>query len=168
MARQEDEPEYVNDGILDPAQTLDGAPTEDPLDEGITVPEHWSTVERFGATAEEQQQGETLDQRFWQEEPDAVQDTDASEVGEWVSDTEAKPGRVVPADDGDGELLGREVPSVRGFGPEDDAMIVTDEDADRAAVPEDPPDESLAQAEAAQQREMERDAASDSDPNVSG
>lgn len=42
----------------------------DVLDEGYTAPDHWSAAQGFGNTPEEMHQGETIDQRVKQEEPE--------------------------------------------------------------------------------------------------
>ncbi|GAB3008535.1 hypothetical protein [Saccharothrix stipae] len=42
----------------------------DPLEEGVDPPEHWSGADRHGTTPREQREGETLDQRLAQEEPE--------------------------------------------------------------------------------------------------
>lgn len=46
----------------------------DPLEEGIEPPEHWSEASKYGTTPFEEHQGETLDQRLEQEEPDVSTD----------------------------------------------------------------------------------------------
>ena len=56
--------------VLDGADTLNGAPGDDPLDRGIVTPEHWSAGMRFGSAADEQETGESLDQLLAAEEPD--------------------------------------------------------------------------------------------------
>jgi len=56
--------------VLDASDTLDGAPGDDPLDRGVATPERWSAAMRFGSTAEEQEDGESLDQLLAEEEPD--------------------------------------------------------------------------------------------------
>lgn len=43
---------------------------EDVLDEGYTTPESWSPAQGFGNTPEEMRQGETIDQRVKQEQPE--------------------------------------------------------------------------------------------------
>ena len=48
--------------VLDASDTLDGAPGDDPLDRGVATPERWSAAIRYGTTAEEQEDGESLDQ----------------------------------------------------------------------------------------------------------
>ena len=79
---------------------LDDRGLDDPLDEGYSPPERWSGAEGFGNTADEQLQGETLDQRLAQEEPDidpyAIEDGD--EDGPEVGD--ARAGRLVSPDEG--------------------------------------------------------------------
>lgn len=45
---------------------------DDVLDEGYTTPERWSPAQGFGNTVEEMRQGESLDQRVRQEEPEPV------------------------------------------------------------------------------------------------
>lgn len=42
----------------------------DPLEEGMDPPEGWSAADRTGVTAREQREGETLDERLAEEEPD--------------------------------------------------------------------------------------------------
>ncbi|MFV0428209.1 MAG: DUF5709 domain-containing protein [Arachnia sp.] len=45
---------------------------DDVLDEGYMAPDHWSPAEGFGNTPAEMKQGETLEQRIRQEQPEAV------------------------------------------------------------------------------------------------
>ena len=57
-------------------------------DDGDTVvdpPEDWSEANRFGVTAEEQREGESLDARLAEEEPDVVED---------IEPDDGPPGRV--------------------------------------------------------------------------
>lgn len=42
----------------------------DPLEKGIEPPEHWSAVNRFGMTPAEAAQGQDLEHRLAEEEPD--------------------------------------------------------------------------------------------------
>ena len=65
--------------VLDASDTLDGEPGDDPLDRGVVPPERWSAGVRFGTTAEEQQEGESLDQQLAEEEPDTPFDADDEE-----------------------------------------------------------------------------------------
>src|SRR6266536_2107713 len=62
------EPE--DDGTLDAADTLEGDPGDDPLDQGIVPPDRWSAGQRYGTTAAEERAGESLDQLLAEEEPD--------------------------------------------------------------------------------------------------
>ncbi|HEY0470403.1 MAG TPA: DUF5709 domain-containing protein [Kribbella sp.] len=80
--------------------TLDDRGLDDPLDEGYSPPEKWSPAEKFGNTADEQLQGETLDQRLAQEEPDVDPYADD---GENVGGPEIggpRSGRLVAPDEG--------------------------------------------------------------------
>lgn len=43
---------------------------DDVLDEGYTAPEQWSAAQGFGNTPEEMRQGETINQRVKQEQPE--------------------------------------------------------------------------------------------------
>jgi len=59
-----------DEGQLQPSDTLEPADVADELDRGYSPPERPRGVEAFGTTAEEQHQGESLEQRIRQEEPD--------------------------------------------------------------------------------------------------
>jgi hypothetical protein len=60
--------------VQDSTDTLSGAPGDDPLDRGVVPPERWSAGVRFGDTAAEQSEGESLDQLLAEEEPDPALD----------------------------------------------------------------------------------------------
>jgi len=62
--------------VQDSTDTLSGAPGDDPLDRGVVPPERWSAGVRFGDTASEQSEGESLDQLLSEEEPDPALDLD--------------------------------------------------------------------------------------------
>jgi Family of unknown function (DUF5709) len=68
--------------VLDSTDTLDGAPGDDPLDRGVVPPERWSAGIRFGTTAEEQEEGESLDQLLAEEEPDDTLDETEAELSD--------------------------------------------------------------------------------------
>lgn len=52
----------------------------DPLEEAMDPPERWSAADRYGITAAEQRDGESLEQRLDQEQPDpALTDDDAAD-----------------------------------------------------------------------------------------
>jgi hypothetical protein len=69
--------------VLDSADTLDGAPGDDPLDRGVATPERWSAGMRFGTTAGEQREGESLDRLLAEEEPDTAFDADDDDEEPW-------------------------------------------------------------------------------------
>lgn len=85
---------------LQAEDTLNDRGVDDLLDEGYSPPEKWSAGEGFGTTADEALQGETLDQRIAQEEPDVdpyaeqAEDVGGPEVGTRRS------GRLVAPDEG--------------------------------------------------------------------
>lgn len=56
----------------------------DPLEEGMDPPEGWSAADRTGVTTREQREGETLDERLAEEQPDIgeMSDTVAPEIDE--------------------------------------------------------------------------------------
>ena len=59
-----------DEGQLQPYDTLDQDDVADELDRGYSPPEKPRGVDAFGTTVEEQRQGENLEQRLLQEEPD--------------------------------------------------------------------------------------------------
>jgi hypothetical protein len=96
---------------LDASDTLDGDPGDDPLDQGVAPPDRWSAGEGFGTTAEEEQEGESLDQLLAEEEPepDPYADSGGSEDDDedrraddlWGDDEpEPRSGRLVADDEG--------------------------------------------------------------------
>ena len=87
-----------------PEDTLVDRGVDDVLDEGYSPPENWGPGEGFGSTASETEQGESLDQRVSQEEPDSdpYADEDAqAPVDDEVGDDRS--GRLVDPDEGSGE-----------------------------------------------------------------
>src|SRR5688500_17524245 len=84
---------------LQPQDTLELDGVDDILDEGIVTRERWSPAEKFGNTPLEVRQGETLDQRIAQEEPDVdatdwdQEDLDDRQVGDRRS------GRLIMSDE---------------------------------------------------------------------
>ncbi|WP_426241665.1 DUF5709 domain-containing protein [Nocardioides sp. LHG3406-4] len=62
---------------LQPEDTLDDRGVDDILDEGISPPERYRGVTAKGVTTAEQIEGETLDERMAQEEPEVWEDADA-------------------------------------------------------------------------------------------
>ncbi len=110
---------------LQPEDTLVDRHVDDVLDEGYTAPEKWSPGQGFGTTAEEEEHGESLDQRLVQEQPDPAlaeveQAAAASTEGEdpvdaeldtdLVTDLDAEiDGAGALVDDQDGELIDDQV-----------------------------------------------------------
>jgi hypothetical protein len=76
--------------VQDGSDSLDGDPGDDPLDRGVAPPERWSAAMRYGTTAAEQEDGESLDQRLDEEEPDslALDDDPDPRAGRLVSKDE--------------------------------------------------------------------------------
>jgi hypothetical protein len=100
------DPETGAEGDNDQLQaedTLLDRGVDDVLDEGIVPNQKWSPAQGFGNTAAEQREGETLDQRIAQEEPDIDPDDwsednlDDDQVGDQRS------GRLVAPDEGSHE-----------------------------------------------------------------
>jgi hypothetical protein len=81
---------------LSPSEALDEDELRvDPLEKGVEPPEHWSAADRFGTTPREIREGEPMDQRLAEEEPDAEPEpipdrplaaTPAAELDETVED----------------------------------------------------------------------------------
>jgi len=69
----------MSEDQLQPEDTLDDRGVDDVLDEGISPPEAYRGVTAKGTTTAEQIEGETIDDRIAQEEPDVWE---ASEVDE--------------------------------------------------------------------------------------
>jgi hypothetical protein len=128
-----------DEGQLQPSDTLDQDDVADELDRGYSPPEKPRGVDAFGTTVEEQRQGENLEQRIRQEEPDpntaygapeneSGLDEEEDRVGgddpdsiaaedDFIGDAEVgdmRAGRLVAPDEGahedvDHEMVGRDV-----------------------------------------------------------
>ena len=81
---------------------VDSRGLTEPLDEGYSPPEKWSVGEGFGNTPAEEEQGETLEQRLAQEEPEPdpyeAAAAETEDVGGEVGNLRA--GRLVDEDEG--------------------------------------------------------------------
>jgi Family of unknown function (DUF5709) len=113
--------------VLDSSDTLDGAPGDDPLDRGVVPPERWSAGMRFGSTAGEQEEGESLDQMLAEEEPDPALDFDDDELPEDIAgDADAGDEDVdgLLLDDGPDPRAGRLVAEDEGAHPVDETDLV--------------------------------------------
>ena len=113
----------------DASDSLDGNPGDDPLDRGVAPPERWSAGMRFGTTAEEQEEGESLDQHLSEEVPDPSADPDAAdeEPAEDTSDDEEAADEYIDGlllDDGPDPRAGRLVAEDEGSHPAREADLV--------------------------------------------
>ncbi|HUC56621.1 MAG TPA: DUF5709 domain-containing protein [Streptosporangiaceae bacterium] len=113
-----------DEGVLDASDTLEGDPGDDPLDTGIIPADHWSAGERFGTTAAEEEEGESLDQLLAEEEPDVDPYADGGDYGE----PDPRAGRLVDTDDGDYEddeedLVARDVGIDAGAASAEEAAV---------------------------------------------
>ncbi len=64
------------DETLTPSEALDEDELRaDPLEAGIDPPEHWSAANRYGTTPREVREGEPLDRRLAEEEPDVASES---------------------------------------------------------------------------------------------
>jgi hypothetical protein len=127
-----DKEEQLSQG--QPYDTLDDRGLDDALDEGIVPPQKWSPGQGFGNTAAEQLEGESLDQRLAQEEPepdpwtDAAEDIDDGQVGAERS------GRLVAPDEGAHEDTERDA---LAFDVGIDGAGATAEEAAMHVIPDD-------------------------------
>lgn len=65
---------------LGPAESLDSDEVRnDDGDLVVDPPDHWSEADKFGMTAREQREGESLDARLAEEEPDVLPDVESVE-----------------------------------------------------------------------------------------
>lgn len=93
---------FEGNNQLDPSETLTGDNTEDPLDAGYSPPDYEPHATRFGTTAEEQSEGESLDQLLAEEEPDvsAADWPVADDYDIEFSAPDPRTGRLVAPDEG--------------------------------------------------------------------
>ena len=112
--------------VLDASDTLDGDPGDDPLDRGVAAPQRWSAAIRYGSTAEEQENGESLDQLLAEEEPDVADEADDEPIGDLAGDEDAGDEDVdgLLLDDGPDPRAGRLVAEDEGAHPDEEADLV--------------------------------------------
>jgi len=112
--------------VQDTTDTLSGAPGHDPLDGGVVPPERWSAGVRYGVTASEQSEGESLDQLLAEEEPDGALDYD--DDGDYAADLDQDAGDEdvdgLLLDDGPDPRAGRLVAEDEGAHPDDEEDLV--------------------------------------------
>jgi hypothetical protein len=94
-----------DDGVLEPIDTLDDEDLRsDVLDTGIDPGEGYRGATRFGTTAEEEREGESLDQLLAEEEPDVGGDdaewTDEDDPRDDDHVPDPRTGRLVAPDEG--------------------------------------------------------------------
>jgi Family of unknown function (DUF5709) len=151
MTERRHESEDLEDyEVLDTSDTLAGPPGDDPLDRGVATPEHWSAAIRSGGTADEQEDGESLDELLAEEEPDVSVEADGYDEladldeNEPVDDVrrsltadgpDRRAGRLVSEDDestdiDDGEATGRDAGIDSGGATAEEAAVhvLADED----------------------------------------
>lgn len=123
--------------VLDTSDTLTGEPGDDPLDRGVVTPERWSAGMRFGTTAGEQREGESLDQLLAEEEPDIAFDADDEEPSDVAGDKDAADEDIdgLLLDDGADPRAGRLVAEDEGAHSDSEAdLVATDAGIDGGAA----------------------------------
>ena len=119
---------------LQQADTLIDRGVDDVLDEGYIAPDNWSPAQGFGNTLAEMRQGENLDMRVKQEEPEA----EAPDDSPWNPDGESREvgsvraGRLVDTGERDHESVAFSVGIDGGAASAEEAAmhVITPEDDD--------------------------------------
>ncbi len=119
---------------LQQSDTLIDRGVDDVLDEGYIAPDNWSVAQGFGNTPEEMREGETLEMRVKQEEPEVAPPDDSP----WNPDGESREvgtvraGRLVDTGDRDHESVAFSVGIDGGAASAEEAAmhIITPEDDD--------------------------------------
>ncbi len=133
----------MSEDQLQPEDTLDDRGVEDALDEGFSPPERPRGVNAKGVTPREETEGETIDERRAQEEPEVWEEADAEadadildgpvtgEVGEARAGRLTSPDQGVLEDDEAGLVGQDEGIDGAGASAEEAAVHIVDEDAER-------------------------------------
>jgi hypothetical protein len=81
LADPSDFPEEGGPGeTLNPSESTDSDEVRnDDGDIVVDPPDHWSEADKFGMTAREEQEGESLDDRLAAEDPDVLTDTNSDQ-----------------------------------------------------------------------------------------
>lgn len=120
----------MSEDQLQPQDTLDDRGVDDVLDEGISPPEELRGAKAKGVTAAEAVEGETIDDRLRQEEPEVWEDgeaeSDAQVVGGEVG--EERTGRLLAPDEGTREDIEQDLVA------EDEGIDGAGASAEEAAV----------------------------------
>lgn len=135
--------EMYDPASLDASDTLDGDPGDDPLDQGIAPPDRWSPGEGFGTTAEEEREGESLDQLLAEEEPEPDPYAEADEEPDdedrraddlfGYAEPQPRAGRLVAEDEGahpdaEADLVARDVGIDAGAASAEEAAVHVDDE----------------------------------------
>jgi hypothetical protein len=112
--------------VEDSADTLDGAPGDDPLDRGVIPPERWTSAIRFGSTPSEQESGESLDQLLAEEEPEITAEVDDERPEDIAGDENAAEEDIdgLLLDDGPDPRAGRLVADDEGAYPDQEPDLL--------------------------------------------
>lgn len=129
---------YPYDGQLDPADSLEGEPGDDPLDAGYVPPDRWSPAGRFATTQAGERPGESLDELLAEEEPEAdpYAEGDLPQDAPLAADyPEPRSGRLVAEDEGahsrtDPDLVARDVGIDGGAAGAEEAAVHVEDEAD--------------------------------------
>ncbi len=95
----------MSEDQLQPQDTLDDRGVDDILDEGISAPEHLRGSNAKGVTAREELEGETIDERLRQEEPEVWEEAEAESEAQILDDSvgaevgDERTGRLMASDD---------------------------------------------------------------------
>ncbi len=116
----------MSEDQLQPQDTLDDRGVDDVLDEGISPPERPRGVNAKGATPLEAAEGETLDDRVRQEEPEVWEQAEAEREAEVVDGP-------VGGEVG-GDRSGRLLAPDEGVHTDADGLVAEDEGIDGAAA----------------------------------
>lgn len=143
---------------LDNEETLEGPIGEDPLDAGYIANDRPTAIDDWGTTAEEMSQGEPLELKLAQEEPD-VPETDERRSGRLVELDEGvredHTAQLVATDVGiDGGAASAEEAAVHVQDSDDGSGRVDDTDGDSGPVDDDESAETYAAGEGVSDAEM--------------
>jgi len=128
----EDDGVLEDEGVLDAADTLDGDPGDDPLDQAVIPADRWSAGEGYGNTLAEERAGESLDRLLAQEEPDVdpyADEGEPDEDGPPGGDLpDPRAGRLVAEDEGahpdeEPDLVARDVGIDAGAATAEEAAV---------------------------------------------
>jgi hypothetical protein len=119
--RDLDDWEQIEDeGSLSTSDTLDDSAVEDALDAGIIPADKWSGANRFGTTPEEEREGESLDARLAEEEPDIALDDGDDDDDDADDDEDELTRRGYEVDPRAGRLFAED----EGLGPDEETDAV--------------------------------------------